>query len=456
MTGLMTGLLTILFGFLLMFLTPEPARATAADDDFAARCKGATAITTGAGGVLRCFSFDDASQLPRTLGAGNLECWGCDYGVMANSGNLNVPVIDTTVKASGGGSMRQLTPGGSGSSGAGHWFTHFGPNKTHQLNQGDEIYVQYRYRTEAAALNPSLWPGGGGFKQDIFSLGDLPSCGPGTYGNSTICTTTCQTATMVTQNSQARGKVTMYANCNGPQAYTEPDNVTGGTIFTQPAFAAGCPYPGPYTEPNCVTYHANEWMTFKKYLKMGTFNNFDSVMKLWVGREGRPLQLIYHCGPGAPRVCNYGHDGQTGIPANSTGWTLFGAPICDSSGSNCHAASEYKMGKVYLLSYQTCEDSTQCANGYPGSPDTNIWYDELIISTQDIADPGGVASSKPSAPTGLRVSGLLTATSPSALSGLAMSVVALALLMRDRPGGPRVKRRVRALMSAARTWGRRS
>jgi hypothetical protein len=445
MTGLMTGLLTVLFGFLLMFLAPEPAHAAAADDDFAARCKGATATASGSGGVLRCFSFDDVSQLPRTLGAGNLECWGCDFGVMANGGNQNVPVIDTTTKASGGGSMRQLTPGGSGSSGAGYWFTHFGPNKTHQLNTGDEIYVQYRYRTEAAALNPALWPGGGGFKQDSLSLGDLPQCGPGTYGISSICTSTCQTATMVTQNSQARGKVTMYANCNGPQAYTEPDNLTGSTIFTQPAFPAGCPYPGPYTEPNCVTYHANEWMTFKKYLKMGTFNNFDSVMKVWVGREGQPLQLIYHCGPGATRPCNYGHDGSVSAP---NGWMLFGAQICDGSGGNCHAASEYKMGKVYLLSYQTCEDSTKCANGYPGSPNTNIWYDELIISTQDIADPGGVAAAVPTAPTGLRVSGFLVTRSLDLLSVLALAGITAALLMRDGTGVPRIKRTMKGLMAA--------
>jgi hypothetical protein len=238
----------------------------------------------------------------------------------------------------------------------------------------------------------------------------------------------------------------MYANCIPPQGFTSPGNFDGKTLWTQPAWAGGCPYPGPFNaEPACVIYQANEWMTFKKYLKMGNFNSWDNVIKVWVGREGQPLKMIFHCGPGATRPCNYGHDGQTGVQVGN-GWLLsYPGQLCDGSGGNCR--SGHKMGKVYLLSYQT---------GFTGGGAVaNVWYDELVIATKDIADPGGVASSAPSAPIGLRVSGFLTTTSPSALSGLALSVIALTLLMRNG-GVPRVKRGARGLMSAVPKSGRRS
>jgi hypothetical protein len=300
------------------------------------------------------------------------------------------PTIDTTVKASGAGSMKQPTQNGVGQPES--WFTHFGVNKTHQLNPGDEVYVQYRYRFDPVFLVNSNWPGSDGFKQDSFSLGDLPSCASN-IGNSAHCTTTCQSATIVTQNAGRRGTPIMYMNCGGPQAYTSPQNYNGSSLFTQPAFSNGCAYPGPYQSPQCFMYVANEWMTFKKYIKMGSFNQWDNVVKMWAGREGQPLQLLFHCGPGATRPCNYGHDGGSGVQVGN-GWLLTYASINGVSG--------HKLGKVYLLSYQTCT-AQPCSWAASG----NVWYDELVISTKDIADPGGVASTVPSSPSGLTASGFV-------------------------------------------------
>lgn len=279
------------------------------------------------------------------------------------------------------------------------WFSHFGVGKTHQLNAGDEVYVQYRYWTDAPALNHSFWPGGGGFKQDLLSLGDIASCNAG-GPISSQCTTTCQGPTFVTQNSSTANWVDGYMNCGGSgviptnQPFTHPAYSDGTNLFEQNAFAPGCISGQTPTDANCVMYHSGEWMTFKKYVKMGHFNQFDTIIKLWAGHQGQPLQLVFACGTPevASRPCNYGHDGGTGSNG-ALGWLLFmPSQICDGSGGNCSPGSAYRLGKVYLISYQTCEDSTLCGGLWPGAPTTNIWYDELIISTQDIPDPSSTAS----------------------------------------------------------------
>jgi hypothetical protein len=63
----MSGLITVLFGLLMILFTPVATPAAPADVDFAARCDGAPQDGSGPGtgtkGVLRCFSFDTPGQL---------------------------------------------------------------------------------------------------------------------------------------------------------------------------------------------------------------------------------------------------------------------------------------------------------------------------------------------------------------------------------------------------------
>ncbi len=78
-----------------------------------------------------------------------------------------------------------------------------------------------------------------------------------------------------------------------------------------------------------------------------------------MGREGQPLQLVIEWGPIAL------HGGVTG--ANEA------------------------FGKVWLNNYNTGKDDTV------SNPLSYVWYDELIVSTQDIADPGGGGTITPPA-----------------------------------------------------------
>src|SRR5437773_9459090 len=103
---------------------------------------------------------------------------------------------------------------------------------------------------------------------------------------------------------------------------------------------------------NCFGYFPNEWMTFQVHVKMGPRVNDEftnSFVQLWIAREGQPSTLVIDWGP----------------------YNL-------SAGS---ASANQKYGKVWLLPYNTGKDPSV---SYPVA---YTWYDELIVSTQHIADP---------------------------------------------------------------------
>jgi hypothetical protein len=102
---------------------------------------------------------------------------------------------------------------------------------------------------------------------------------------------------------------------------------------------------------NCLGYFPNEWMTFQVKIKTGPRSGnewINSRVTLWVARQNQPSQLVID------------------FPFNLT------------AGS---AAEDQKYGKVWLLPYNTNKSSAQV------HPTAFTWYDELIISRNQIADP---------------------------------------------------------------------
>jgi hypothetical protein len=77
----------------------------------------------------------------------------------------------------------------------------------------------------------------------------------------------------------------------------------------------------------------------------------NSHVDLWIAREGQPSLQAFDWGP---------YNLTAGSPA-----------------------ANQRFGKVWLLPYNTGKDGTVAY------PETYTWYDELIISRQSIADPGG-------------------------------------------------------------------
>ncbi len=118
---------------------------------------------------------------------------------------------------------------------------------------------------------------------------------------------------------------------------------------------------------NCIAYFPNEWMTFQVRIKTGPRVNDEftnSYVELWIAREGQPSQQAVNWGP---------YNLSAGSPIESQ-----------------------RFGKIWLLPYNTGKDPSV------SYPTAYTWYDELIISTTKIPDPGA-STTPPAAPSNLSV-----------------------------------------------------
>jgi len=117
----------------------------------------------------------------------------------------------------------------------------------------------------------------------------------------------------------------------------------------------------------CFLYYANEWLTFQIHIKIGTWylndSNYhrDSVIEMWIAREGQSSTLVFS--------------------------------FTDYDLANNNPLAKY--GKIWFLPYMTSKDETQ------SHPTAYTWYDDLIISRNQIPDP--IGGMPPAAPAGLRI-----------------------------------------------------
>ena len=310
--------------------------------DFASRCQAA--------GVLRCFGFDTDADFNIGVGGGN-GAWGQNYGIFPPAGTSDYSRIvrDTTVSASGASSMKMIVPSNVGSDVSGAWFTNFSTDLQTRIGNGETVYIQWRQRFDNNFINTQYkGPPPLANKLVIISAGDIPGvCNPslpGTVG----CPGSCTDIEVVpsAQMPDTNKVIRVYNSCVTFAGFEYNDGIN---VNVQNA--VGCHYPT-YPSPPCARIYANEWMHFKMRLTIGTFNRPNSTMQMWVGREGQASVKILDFSPA------------TGHP-----WTAF-------RNDNTH---EY--GKIWLTPYMTNKDPSQ------STPIANTWYDELIISTHDIADP---------------------------------------------------------------------
>jgi hypothetical protein len=321
--------------------TGSPPAGTA---DFATRC--------AQPGVLRCVGFDTASDLAGTFGD--------------NSGSLSgasTPVLDPTIKASGASSLKFTIPSNSPADTSGSYFTNFSADLQTQFSANAEFYVQWRQRFSPEFLN-TAFAGGGGWKQAIIGAGDKPGCTASTSANG-LCSSSCTALETVVQNTFQRGFAQMYNSCTGSTshgAFNPLDEPFGSFDFKlQNARPSPyCLYSQANTNPktsfppvgNCIGYFPDEWMTFQVMIKTGPRVNdewVNSSVTLWIAREGQPSQPAINLGA----------------------YNLTAAS----------SAEDLKFGKIWLLPYDTGKDPSQ------DHPTGFTWYDELIISRTQIADP---------------------------------------------------------------------
>lgn len=355
------------------------SNAVAGGSDFATRCK--------ATGVLVCIGFE----------AGDVDFskrWGDPRGVsqIANVGSTqwSDPVLDTSIKASGSSSIKMTIPANSGPDTSGSYWANFSDDYLTQLNGNDSITVQWRQRFSSCFLHQGsaepctgalrTYAGADGWKQAIITTGDRPGCTPSTaVGELGLCFSSCSEIETVPVNTYHRGMVDLYHTC--PSSFTTSSTVSlpGGDFNLQ----NGMPLPfclysqGPNFFPpngNCFPYVANEWMTFKMRIFLGSrvtrgSDDFwpNSTVEMWVAREGQP----------SVRVINWVSE-------------LYAGPTSGTFG-------QQKIGKVFLIPYNSKKDSTET------NPVAYTWYDELIISRDDIADPGVGGQTPPIAPSGFKL-----------------------------------------------------
>lgn len=302
-------------GVLLSCAGSNPATLTPYEGgvDFEARCH--------APGVVRCMGFDFQKETDRYI-----------YPPWGDTEKRGMVVSD--IKASGAGSLRFVVPSQSPNDGSGSFKINFADDLSVQFGEGEEFYVQWRQRFSRDFLS-TFYEGGYGWKQATIGEGDRQGFfSPG-----------CTQLELVVQNVNQAGFPQMYHSCGGKDGLYEP--LGGGG-----------------------EYVADEWMAFQVHVKIGTWYkndgdyHGDSIVQLWVARQGQPSKLVIDL---SPRPVTF--LGMT-IPGMGHGYDL----------ANNEPAAKY--GKLILGPYHTGKNPEQV------HPVGYIWYDELIISTQPIQDPG--------------------------------------------------------------------
>ena len=305
-------------------------------------------------GVIRCVGFDAASDIAGT--------WGNNSGILPGSNNS--ATLDASVKASGNSSLKFTIPSNSGDNSSGTYFTNFSSDLSMLFGANQEFYIQWRQRFSPELLN-TFYQDGGGWKQVIIGTGDKPGvCNPNNPTSAT-CPTSCTALETVVQNSFQQGFPIMYNSCTGSTTHGAYDGFYEPYLSSdfkmqnaRPSpyclFSQGNTNPTTYFPPNgnCFGYFPNEWMTFQVRIKTGprvADEWTNSFVSLWIARENQPSELVINWGP----------------------YNL-------SAGS---AAEDQKFGKIWLLPYHTNKSPLQ------SHPTAFTWYDELIISKTQIADP---------------------------------------------------------------------
>jgi hypothetical protein len=313
--------------------------------DFEARC--------AAEGVLVCVGFDEDSELAGTFG----DVRGILVGDVT-------PELDSSTKASGASSLKFTIPTNSGPGASGSYFANFSEDLTVQFDGEARFFVQWRQRFSLDFIMTD-YEGGGGWKQAIIGVGDQPGCSPDnavSIAGGGNCATSCTELETVVQNTRQRRFPQMYNSCSGSTSHGPYDPFE--EPFRDFDFKLQNARPDPYClytqdletyfppTGNCFGYAADEWMTFQVEIATGPREGDefkDSEVRLWVAREGQPSELVVDWGP---------YDLTAGDPA-----------------------SNLRFGKVWLLPYHTDKSDTQA------HPTAHTWYDELIVSSERIADP---------------------------------------------------------------------
>jgi hypothetical protein len=252
-------------------------------------------------GVLRHFGFDSASHLG--AGPGGFG-YGHNYGWYPGIDNDDHPVIDTTMFPGTSGSSLRLTM--DERRGGGLWACNFSSDLKTRFNAGDEFFVQWRQRFNAAMVGPNV-DVYGTWKQCIISSGDIDYTVAG-IANS------CRCIEVVLQSYELPLAADDAHNDRFPIAYHRCPSCGGTVNLTEShpqqfellqnkRAAPYCGYnnvkgSGPGVGApggNCFVYVPDEWLTFQVGITCGQRVGEslpNSRIRVWAQRQGQPSEAL--------------------------------------------------------------------------------------------------------------------------------------------------------------------
>lgn len=316
--------------------------ASAQDADFQARCT--------APGVLKCYGFNNAT----TDVVRNTTLFKAGDGQFHGD-------LDTTVKASGAGSLRfdlEPPPRTTGANISGSWVPAGGWGTT--FSENSHFYVQYRirlsdYMVQSGNFGNAIW------KTSIFHMGQ----------------STCNEIELTTSGYYGSGLAQFDTSCGARWFWT---NLAGTSYVSTPPLLMQqtddlrCEY-NFHNDPGngrCVFFKANEWMTLYYDIQIGTWGQANTRVKAYLAGEGQAMKKFID-------ISNM---------------------ILNCNSGNCGSAPGKLEGynNVTLTPYMT-----GLSNSAGPTTTAHMWFDEFILSTQPIAPPGGAPAVRPSPPTSVRV-----------------------------------------------------
>jgi hypothetical protein len=307
---------------------PFSIHAKTPDEDFAERCH--------APGVVTCIGFDNTST--DIVKNKNLSPDG--LGVFRGG-------LDTEVKASGAGSLvfALPPPPHAGANIAGAWT---GPSSAPALgqtfSQNSTFYLQYRVRFSPEIMT-NTWPANNSWKVAVLFYSSF-GCAP---------------LDLVMGNLYRTGIVAANTDCGSFGLVADPATGKAKRLASPPLLMQqgdyNCAY-GNYNPTDCFYLVPNEWLTFYYRVSLGTWGQPNSIVQIWVQREGQAgyKQIV--------NISDYKFD-------------------CDTAPCDQSPGKDQGFNNIEFTPYMTGLDPNA---GLPGVT-SKVWYDEMIVSTQPIAAP---------------------------------------------------------------------
>jgi len=353
---------------------------------------------------------------------------------------------DTTVKASGAGSLRFDIVAGRGEGGGGNWALNFSEDLKTQFGENEQFFIQWRERFDDYTITHKFLDtaGGtdGGWKMILIGQGD--------QSDGTV-SWACPENQLAMNNGKYVGYPAMFHGC-WVYAGLNQSNVAN-TLSKQNQVK--CQYfPANGDTSGCLRFYANEWMTFQIGVHIGPATLIGDVAQIEnttpirvtvpTSVDVSGVQYMRFYGTGIPTLDNKSSpeyfpitiiDSHTftlnGTTASGTSTTGKWAELADSSpdypakgyknsvvefwvaregqpavlahrqtnivlrrdnyvneatmvgADPVNSAYHSKYGKLWLTNQNTNKSATE------QHPASSMWYDEIIVSRQRIADPNG-------------------------------------------------------------------